>query len=50
MSIKYRLSKSLLPKLQAVRLQKNEINPFECDISEEDINEENIFILLIDGK
>ena len=46
--IKHRPCKSFLPKRQAVRVHTKEIDPYECDISKEDMNHENILSLLID--
>ena len=33
--------RTILPKLPAFHVQTKEMDPFECDISEEDMNQEN---------
>ena len=40
---------SFLPKQQAVCIHSEEIDPFECEISEEDMAQEDVSHLIIDN-
>ena len=48
MCINYRVPKSLFPKLRAVLVQIKKIEPFKCNISVEDIDQEDILNLFMD--
>ena len=48
MFIKHMPFKSLQSKLQTIHVQSEEIDPFECDISEEDMSLKNVSHLIID--
>ena len=48
MCIRHGPYESLLPKLQAVCVHNKEIDPFECDITEEDMAQEDVSHLIID--
>ena len=39
---------SLLPELQGVCVHNEELDPFECDITEEDMAQEDVLHLIID--
>ena len=48
MCIRHGPCESLPPKLQAVCIHIEEIDPFECDITEEDMAQEDVSHLIID--
>ena len=48
MFIKHWPRESLLPKLQAVDTPRDEVNAFECSISEGEMAQEDILELIID--